>query len=177
MYSTENKNDVLERLNWTREGLIAAVAGLSQQQLDLQPSPDGWSISGIVEHIASVDEAVATRVLVSLMSTPPVATNGNLTEADARLWERVCDRSVKIQAPDPLHPKGQPLTISLERFAASRKRIAEFLDAPPPDLRLHAIPHPALGLLDGHQWLLACAGHCARHTQQLLETKAAIGGA
>lgn len=39
-------------------------------------------------------------------------------------------------------------------------------------LRRHVIQHPAFGPLDGYEWVLAAAGHTARHTQQILEVKA-----
>jgi hypothetical protein len=39
------------------------------------------------------------------------------------------------------------------------------------DLRGFCAPHPALGLLDGKQWLLFVAAHVERHTRQILEIK------
>jgi hypothetical protein len=41
-----------------------------------------------------------------------------------------------------------------------------------PDLRAHVVAHPALGPLDGYQWILTVAAHTERHTKQILEVKA-----
>ena len=35
--------------------------------------------------------------------------------------------------------------------------------------------HPALGPLDGYQWVLFLAAHSVRHTKQILELKASAG--
>jgi len=34
------------------------------------------------------------------------------------------------------------------------------------------VEHPALGALDGYQWVLFLAAHGVRHTKQILEVKA-----
>jgi len=36
----------------------------------------------------------------------------------------------------------------------------------------HVFDHPALGPLDGYEWVLAVAAHTERHTKQILEVKA-----
>ncbi len=84
---------------------------------------------------------------------------------------RLVARSSKLQAPEPFHPTGQTLQKGLDRFLDGREKIAAFLQANS-DLRNYSVPHPALGPLDGYQWMLAVAGHSARHTLQILEVKA-----
>src|SRR5262249_26723912 len=135
---------------------------------------DGWSISSIVEHLAIVEDLVILRV-EQLAAGSGDSPNNKFNESDAVLFEKIVDRSAKFQAPERARPTGKTLTNSLERLAASRAKIAEFVRAAPSDFREHSMPHPVFGPLDGHQWLVALAAHCARHTQQIIETKTAPG--
>ena len=174
MYLTEQKDELVRRLDGTRDGLMATVAGLTEVQSNCKPSPEGWSISGIVEHLAIVEDLVILRV-EQLAAGSGDSPNGKFNESDAVLFEKVVDRSQKFQAPERARPTGKTLRSSLERLAGSRAKIAEFVRAAPSDFRRHSMTHPVLGPLDGHQWLVALAAHCARHTQQIIETKTAPG--
>jgi hypothetical protein len=172
MHSLEDKNVLLQRLDNAREGLMAAVAGLSEPQADFKPSPQAWSVAGIVEHLATVEGFVIMR-LEKMISEPD---EGNFKHSDVILFDKVADRSAKFQAPDRVQPTGKPLASSLERLVSTRARIVELIrSAPDGHFRQHSMPHPVFGPLDGHQWIVAAAGHCTRHTKQILETKAAPG--
>jgi hypothetical protein len=172
MYSTLEQQSVVENLRKSHEGLISAVSGLSEAQLNFKPEPDAWSIANIVEHLAIIEDLVAWR-LSQLGSAPDVSQQATFKGSDRVLLEKVLDRSTKIKAPDRAQPTGKPLTHSLERLTASRDRIVEFVQSAPADFRRHIMLHPVFGGLDGHQWLLALAGHCERHTQQVEDTKSA----
>ena len=52
----------------------------------------------------------------------------------------------------------------------------DFARATDADLRALVVPHPALGELDGVQWLLFVAYHTDRHAAQLGELGAVSGG-
>jgi hypothetical protein len=169
MYSTEEKNELLQHLDRSRYGLMAALAGLSEAQSDFKPSPEDWSIANIVEHLAIVEDLVILRVQ-QLASSPDVE---GFKDSDAVLLGKIIDRSVKFKAPERAQPTGKALVNSLERLEVTREKIVDLVQSAPFDIREHSTPHPVLGLLDGHQWLVALSGHCARHTQQIIETKAA----
>ena len=171
MHSLEEKHELLQRLDNAREGLIAAVSGLSESQANFKPSPEAWSVAGIVEHLATVEDFVVMRV--EKIACEP--DDGNFKDSDVILFDRVVDRSAKFQAPERAHPTGKPLASSLERLVATRAKIVELIrSAPDGHFRQHSMHHPVLGPMDGHQWLVATAGHCARHTQQIIETKTAL---
>jgi hypothetical protein len=170
MYTTQQGTDLLGRIDHANDGLKAAVAGLSDAQSNFKPSPDGWSVAGIVEHLAIVQERVIGRIDQLLLSTPDSAPNG-AKFTDEVLAERVADRSAKFPAPEVAHPTGLYLSDSLQRLAAGRKRVGELVASAPPDFQQRSMPHPVFGPLDGHQWLVALAAHCVRHTKQIVETK------
>jgi hypothetical protein len=157
-------------MDCARERLIAAVAGLSQAQASFKPSSDAWSVAGIVEHLATVEDLVIMK-LEKMTSEPD---HGNFKDSDVVLFDKVVDRTERFQAPQRVHPTGKSLGSALERLAATREKIVELIrSAPEGHFRQHSMDHPVLGPLDGHQWVVAVAGHCLRHTQQILETKSA----
>jgi hypothetical protein len=170
MHSLQEKNELLQRLDGVRERLIGAVAGLSQEQADFKPSSDTWSVAGIVEHLATVEDLVIIR-LEKMASEP---NHGMFKDSDVVLFDKVVDRTERFQSPERVHPTGKSLGSSLERLAATREKIVGLIrSAPDGHFRQHSMEHPVFGPLDGHQWVVVVAGHCLRHTEQILETKAA----
>ena len=170
MHSLQEKNELLQRMDCARERLIAAVEGLSQPQANFKPAPDAWSVAGIVEHLATVEDFVIMRV--EKMTSAP--DHGNFKDSDVVLFDKIVDRTERLQAPERVHPTGKSLGSSLERLAATREKIVGLIrSAPDGHFRQHSMDHPVLGPLDGHQWVVFITGHCLRHTQQILETKSA----
>lgn len=146
------------------------MAGLSQTQAGFKPSSDAWSVAEIVEHIATAEVLVIIR-LEKMTSQP---NHGNFKDSDAVLFDKVVDRSERFQAPERVHPTGKSLASSLERLAATHKKIVGLIrSASDAHFRQHSSDHPLLGPLDGHQWVVTTAGHCLRHTKQILEIKSA----
>jgi hypothetical protein len=170
MHSLQEKNELLQRLDCARERLIAAVAGLSQAQVSFKPASDAWSVAGIVEHIATVED----RVIMRVEKMTSEQDHGKFKDSDVVLFDKVVDRTERFQAPERTHPTGESLGSSLERLTATREKIVGLIQsAPDGNFRQHSMAHPVFGPLDGHQWVVAMAGHCLRHTQQILETKSA----
>jgi hypothetical protein len=173
MYSAEERNQLIQLLDTTRDGLMKTISGLSQSQSTFKLSPDAWSVAGIVEHLAIVEDRVLGRISELFASAPPESQNGRLADSDTVLFYKVVDRSSKFQAPEPVHPTGKSLAESLDRLRSSRDAISALIRSAPSDFRERSMPHPVFGPLDSHQWFVAAAGHCGRHTEQIIEAKAA----
>jgi hypothetical protein len=93
-------------------------------------------------------------------------------ETDVGLLRKSTDRSVKLEAPGQFHPTGKPMASSLEQFLAGRKKIVDFIQSTRLNLQHISTQTRAFGPLDGHQRLLFLGAHSARHTEQIIETKA-----
>jgi uncharacterized damage-inducible protein DinB len=172
MYTELEKAEVIRRVDEVRSALLAAVDGLSEAQLKFKPSTDAWSVSEIVEHVSIVEDRILGRISDLLASaTPSPSAMG--ADPDGAVFNKTIDRSRKATAPEFTLPKGQPLSNSLERLNKTRQRILDLVQSAPSHFRQYAVPHPRLGPLDNHQWLIMLAGHCCRHTEQILETKSA----
>jgi len=169
MYSKLEQTEVLQQIDQAHEGLFSVVAGLPKDRLDLKPASGGWSVMQVVEHVAIVEDRIVGRIQQLLESPAEPAKTSDLKAADELLRTAVLDRSVLRQAPEFLHPTGQPVSASLERLTGNRKKLDQMLQSVPPDFRQRSLPHPFLGPLDSHQWLITMAGHCVRHTQQILQ--------
>ncbi len=64
----EGKQALLERYRSLRQGMIAAIGGLTDAQMS-EPSIDGWSVKDHLLHIALWDDLRATEVARISVST------------------------------------------------------------------------------------------------------------
>src|SRR5579884_659565 len=109
MYSAQEKNTVLQYLQQAQDGLISTVSGLSGAQSNFKPAAAVWSVAGIVEHLAIVEDLVVTR-LDQLATSANVPEEPRFQGSDAVLIERVRDRSQKFKTLERGQPTGNPLT-------------------------------------------------------------------
>lgn len=166
-------------LEQTRNGVIGAIAGLSQAQWTFKPT-GAWSIAENVEHIATVQERVLALLQDVLPTAPPPPAEHNVAAVDAITINHFPNRLTKFPSPEATHPKGDwELRYARDRVTANTKRFTACLESTP-DLRQHALDSPPLKaiskgeyqVMDGYQWILAASAHTERHTKQILEVKA-----
>ncbi|HEX4169035.1 MAG TPA: DinB family protein [Bryobacteraceae bacterium] len=154
----------------TRDSLVASTTTLSSSQWDFRPSTSCWSIAGIVEHLALIENRVHATI-ANMGNAPDAADLGEQVQKDDFILAAVPDRSTKGQAPPPVCPARRwSGPEALAQFVTSREQTIELLSAP--FLRGHVVPHPFFGPWDGYQWILAAAAHTARHTEQVREVTA-----
>jgi hypothetical protein len=160
----------------TRDRLISAVQSLTPAQWTFKATPERWSIAEIVEHVAAAESFFSQRVTVRLREHVATAPNADrrLTDDDLIAWEQdpsaevvVPGRASLAKAPPLLMPSSaSDARASLARFLAARADSAAFLESTR-DARDRVAEHPALGPLDGYQWVLFMAAHSERHLKQI----------
>lgn len=164
----------------TRDGLVAAVEGLSEAQWQFKAAPECWSIGEIFEHVVMTQELVLGPVCAQLASAPPASAAHDSKVVDALIVARFPDRSNKFKGPSVLTPSGAiTAAAAVERLGANCVRLNVYLESTP-DLRQHAVESAPLKAIsngeyqsmDGYQWVLALSAHTERHTRQILEVKA-----
>ena len=160
-------------LDSTRDGVIAAVKGLSDAQMKFKPAPDRWSVAEVLEHIAVSEDFLFQNITNNIMKAPAGAPDRDTAKIDAFVLWAVPDRSHKAQAPEPLRPTARWTPAeTLDHFLQSRASTIAFLQSTP-DLRAHVVNAPPLNQpMDAYDWLLFIAAHSERHTKQILEVKA-----
>src|SRR5260370_5249003 len=162
----------MQYLTESRDGVVDAVKGLSETQWKFKPAPDRWSAAEIVEHLALIEDVLVENIFGNIDKQPAPNADRDAKQVDAMILAKVPDRSTKFQAPPSVTPTGRwTHADALEHYIAGRAQTVTLLKSTP-DLRQHPINHPALGSLDGYQWVLAVAAHSVRHTKQILEVKA-----
>jgi hypothetical protein len=155
----------------TRDGLVEAVRGLSDAQWNFKPAADRWSIAQAMEHMAIIEGRVQD-LMGRLTEAPADFPMREVKQVDAFVLYIVPSRAFRIRAPERVAPPGRWTgPVALEHFLEGRKKTFELLDTAR-YLRGRILPHPVLGSWDGYQWILAAAGHVARHTEQIREVKA-----
>lgn len=162
----------VQYLEQTRDGVAAAVKGLSEAQLKFKPAPDRWSIAEVLEHIALVEDGIFQNVSEKVMKGPAGAANRDTAKTDSFVLAALPDRSHKAKAPPEFVPTGRwTASEGLDHFQKSREKTISFLQSTP-DLREHVVDSPLGQPLDAYEWLLFMGGHSERHTKQILEVKA-----
>lgn len=176
--TTEERERLVKDLEETRRAFLASVQGLSEAQLRFRAAPDRWSVAEVAEHIAVSEQGILSLITDKVLRTPaPPEMRAQVTRDDESIRRAVADRSNKRQAPEMLRPTGRFPTVAatVTAFTQGRDRTLELARTTKEDLRGHAFAHPALNVLDGYQWMMLLSAHCARHTAQIEEVKAAPG--
>ena len=181
MQASKKLQEVLEQISNQRQGLLDASSGLSEAQLDYKPAEGEWSISDILHHMALTDEATAKLTANMLKQaveknlpadpTPEASVLGSLDEFTTKI------AGGKFQAPERVAPRSHLASSeAIARLRASRESVVATVEQLAAyDLTGLTFPHPALGALNGYQWLIIAGKHESRHTAQIARIKADPG--
>lgn len=170
-----DRDAAVKYMEETRDAFLTSLDGLSDAQYRFKPAPDRWSVAEVAEHIAVSENMLFGMINEKMLKTPaPPEMISQINRDDGRLRTLVTDRTTKRHAPEMLQPAGRFPTADAvkQAFSQSRGKTVEFVKTTQLNLRSYASPHPALGPLDGYQWMIVLAAHTARHTAQIHEVKA-----
>ncbi|MEQ1729051.1 MAG: DinB family protein [Vicinamibacterales bacterium] len=162
-------------LNADRRTLRAAVARVPTSLLTVKPAPDRWSVAEVLEHLSIVERGALMRVRGLIQEAPVVDAPTALTPIDRDFLQ---NRAKRIMAPERIKPTGtMSIDAALAALESSREELLAILhEAEGRDLSKATQPHPALGPLDGYQWIALIGGHEMRHALQIDEIAAGLMG-
>ncbi|HXN21166.1 MAG TPA: DinB family protein [Candidatus Dormibacteraeota bacterium] len=172
-----DRDKAVAELEGSRQVFLDATKDLSPAQWNFKPSPERWSAAECAQHIAMSENFIFGVVREKVMKSPPTPEKRDAVKGkDDTLVKMLQDRSHKATAPEPIDPTKQPMAPadSVKLFLDSRVRTIDYMKTTQDDLRDHFFDHPApaIGTLDGYQWIMLISGHTRRHTLQILEVKA-----
>jgi len=176
--SQEERDRAVAELEGSKKAFLDATKGLSPAQWNFKPAPERWSVAECSEHIALAEGFIFGLVSEKIMKAPANPEKRDAAKGKDELILKILqDRSHKATAPEPIDPaKHASMTLeeSIKLFQESRAHTIEYVKNTQEDLRDHLFDHPvpAIGTLDGYQWILLISGHTRRHTAQILEVKA-----
>jgi hypothetical protein len=167
---------VRESLAGDRATLRAAVDRVPAALRQQKPAPDRWSVAEVLEHLSIVEGRIV-GLLEAMIPTAPQAETPSDPAASVLDRTRFRNRANRITAPDAIRPTG---TVSAENAWAaleqSRAQLLQILEtAQGRDLAQISRQHPALGTINGYQWIAAIGGHEERHAMQIVEIADQLG--
>jgi len=170
----------IERPNEARSALLDLVGGLSQERLDSKPSEERWSVGEILHDLILVEAAVE-KLLARLAErarkrAPGAAGKGEGSPGGVvSLPAEIASRTTELPVfPSAVPQHGLHADLLVHQLVQGRKGlIACAQGSVGRDMGAYTFPHPALGRLNFHQWLLFVAGHERGHTDQ---ARALMGG-
>ena len=163
--------EIFEAIDKTRNELKQRVSSLTEEQKNSRSGENGWSVSEIVEHLATVESGVV-RIAAKLLAKAEadgVKSDGTLNPPVSFVEQTKSIENRKLQAPERIHPQGaQSLSESLAKLDENRRALSEMrsrIEAV--DSTATAFPHPFFGNLNLYEWLAMVGMHEARHLQQI----------
>jgi hypothetical protein len=168
----EQRIEIVETLERSRQDFIAAVSGINEAQAKVRPDPARWSVLDCVEHATAVEERFQGWLENAKKLDAPRVNK----EKEAELLVRVADRSTRAQAPEAVLPVGRFPTLAeaLEQFNARRTHSVQFAQDRCDELYYLATEHPRLGPMNGVELMMIIAAHSNRHAAQIHEVRATL---
>ena len=162
---------LVAHLDMTESWLVSELAGLSKGQLAFKMTPESWSITDVVEHLAIAEPQYWQRVQDS-MKQP--ATSEKLEATDAGILWYGIDRTNRARTGEARVPHGQfpGVTESLASFRKLRATMIDYAKSTKDELRTRKLLE---GNMDVYQWFLMISSHSQRHILQIREIKADAG--
>jgi hypothetical protein len=169
-FSEADRQLVLRALDESLARLHKALEGITEEEARATLEPGSWSVLEIVEHLTLSESAYGDLLSPRLLALAPSQRQRNKIKwTDEALLHRIATPESKATSPELGRPANRFSTLAqaLEAFGKIRQRTRDLAAGYTVDLRMRVFPHPALGPIDGVQWMLFQAAHCVRHTKQI----------
>ncbi|HEY6976065.1 MAG TPA: DinB family protein [Chitinophagaceae bacterium] len=170
----QERKTAVDLLQQTEQGVIDAVAGLSDAQLNFKPAPDRWSVLECVKHIAISEQGLRHAIDSAVQQAANPEKRSEVKATDEQVVQMLESRAQKVKTVPPLEPQNTPyksLDEALGSFKTNRAKLIEYVKSTNDDLRNHVITFP-FASFDSYQMILFIGAHSNRHTQQINEVKA-----
>ena len=152
--------------------ILALTDRLTLAQQGFRLSPEEWSITDIVEHLAVVEARSLAR-LEERLEQPADTEKKSRIDLDAVILNVISARTRRAQASEASQPSGRwpGFGEAVDEFRKARARSVHLAQTTKADLRTYLLPHAALGEMDAYQALLFLGAHAERHRKQAQEIK------
>lgn len=163
---------IFEVIDETRGKLYKLVEELSDEQATARSTPDAWTATEIIEHLALIEGRLLQ--MMTMMLKKAESAGAGSKDAPVEMEPFTLDefversRNEKYTAPEAVRPSGE---VSLADALAKLRRSREELHGLRPrieatDLSNLTYPHPAFGPLNFYHWLAFIGIHEERHLRQ-----------
>ena len=162
--TTPNRAELIATYKAGPEAVRAALADITEAELDHRPAPGEWTPREIVQHLADSEMVIASRFRYLLATDNPP-----LIGFDQDAWV------ARFAVP------GAPIATDLALFTAVRAATGAILDRVTETEWTRYGTHSELGQITVEAWLRRTAGHAHTHAEQIraaresAQTRAARG--
>lgn len=170
------ETDREEILRMLREGvaaLRAALEGIREEDALRRPAEGRWSVLECVEHVAASE----AELLPLLRQAARCDASQEDRAREAKFQGLALNRARRIEAPDPVQPKGAAASVAeaWERFERVRAETVRFVEEFEGDPRWWVTRHPLITRpVNCYEMLLLMAMHPRRHAAQIVEIRAEL---
>lgn len=157
----------------TQARVLETINNLSEEQLNFKSSPESWSISECVEHLAISENAFDQMLKESLKAPADPSRRAEVKMTDDEVLTMIINRDNKVKTSEPFEPSGKfgSFEETLNAFKSKRMEHIIYMETSEDDLRNHYGQLP-FGTLDAYQIIIFMSGHTERHVRQMEEVKA-----
>jgi len=179
MLTYESVSQILDMVGRVHERLFHELEGISPEQSAFRAEMGGWTISEIMEHLATVQEGMGKVTSKLVREAESAGASGR---EDGKIgpisMEFVAELAKqKFEAPENVRPGGGvPVQDSVERLKAGYQRLRDMTSRiEASDLSGPTFPHVAFGPLNAYQWMALIGLHESKHIEQVKAIRAAQG--
>jgi len=176
-----NLADVMARLDHSRAAVRASLERIYEAERARRPADGRWSVDEVLEHLSLVNRRF-DRVVGAAISRAMQAGLGSEQAPRVPLADAVgrstADRTDRRSSPEDSVPTGTIHgSVAVEAWERAHEGLRATLAAAD-GLALGEVvaEHRRWGPLTVYQWAEVCAGHEARHAEQIDEIAAQIAG-
>lgn len=177
----EGKITVEERtkaIKWMKDShaeTLAALEGLSEEQLKFKAAPDKWSVLEVAEHIMMAEGLLFAAMSQALAAKPNPDWEAKTKGKTEFLEQVMVGRKGKASAPESIVPSGKLSAKEvIAKLKEARAKTLKFTEETQLPLKAHTSEHPfpVFNTLNAYQWLVYIPLHNFRHNKQIEEVKA-----
>lgn len=158
MLTDTERAELIAKVRALPESAEAAIAGLTDEQLDTPYRDGGWTPRQVIHHLADSHSNAMTRVKLILTEDHPT-----LRPYDQNKWAELPDNAAC------------PLAASLEMLRGLHQRFAILLENIPADAWGRVGFHPENGEMSLDDLLRVYGNHGERHVDQIKSLRASHG--
>ncbi|MBM7553643.1 DinB family protein [Thalassobacillus pellis] len=152
-------------LDQRRQKVLNFLNEITDEQARMKPDKDNWSILELLEHLYLIERTVADRIKRAI-------TEGEEKSVPEKPVHHTANRTLKMEAPESLRPKGlfQSVSEAKESLVESRESLELILiNYEKATLKRRVMHHMAFGDLSLEQWVEFIGWHELRHLEQMKE--------
>ena len=162
-----------DHLKTTKDNLMAAVKGLTANQLNFKADTASWSVAECVEHLAISENNLFGFAQMSLKEAVDPSKRAEVKMTDEGVVKMITDRTSKIKTQEAFKPTNKfgSYEGALKEFTIKRDGNIKYVMTTSDDLRNHYNDF-SFGKIDTYQTIMFMSGHTTRHTAQIKEVMA-----